>query len=186
MLHSWTTFVQHTFGLPEVLMCELPARLFLCARCQAQVLVCSQCDRGQRYCAAGCADITRQTRQREAGSRYQQGRSGRHKHAARMRQLRQRRAASAKIVTHQGSHAKPVDAVLVGNESPLAIPPDSQDSALCSTSTLSLSSANASANTRTVALPLVWRCHWCKSPCPALVRQSFLRHSRCVRNGRYP
>lgn len=51
-------------------MCELPARLFLCARCQGQVLVCSQCDRGQRYCAAGCADVVRQTRQREAGSRY--------------------------------------------------------------------------------------------------------------------
>jgi hypothetical protein len=34
-------------------------RLFLCARCQTQVLVCGPCDRGQRYCATGCADITR-------------------------------------------------------------------------------------------------------------------------------
>ena len=167
-------------------MCELPARLFLCARCQAQVLVCSQCDRGQRYCAAGCADMTRQTRQREAGSRYQKGRSGRHKHAARMRQLRQRRAASAKIVTHQGSHASPADAVLAGNESPPAIPPDSQPPSPCSTSAPSLSSVSASISIRTAVLPLAWRCHWCQSPCPALVRQSFLRHSRCVRNARYP
>jgi hypothetical protein len=33
---------------------------------------------------------------------------------------------------------------------------------------------------------LIWRCHWCKSPCPALVRQDFLHRSRCVRNARYP
>ena len=65
-------------------MHEQTGRLFLCAHCQAQVLVCSQCDRGQRYCAAGCADITRLSLQREAGKRYQQGRAGRHKHASRM------------------------------------------------------------------------------------------------------
>jgi hypothetical protein len=34
-------------------------RLFLCARCQAQVLVCSRCDRGQIYCAQGCAQTAR-------------------------------------------------------------------------------------------------------------------------------
>ena len=84
-------------------MHEQTGRLFLCSRCQAQVLVCSQCDRGQRYCDSGCADITRLSRQREAGNRYQQSRAGRHKHAARMHQWRKRRAAAAKIVTHHGS-----------------------------------------------------------------------------------
>jgi hypothetical protein len=103
-----------------------------------------------------------------------------------MRQLRQRRATAAKIVTHQGSQAGPADAVLAGNESPLAIPPDSQTPTPCRTSTPSLNSVNASISVRTAVFPLVWRCHWCQSPCPALVRQGFLRHSRCVRNGRYP
>ena len=165
-------------------MHDQTGRLFLCARCQAQVLVCSQCDRGQRYCARGCADITRLSRQREAGKRYQQSRTGRHKHAARMHQWRKRRAASAKIVTHQGSQANPVDAVLPGNESPPAIPPDSQAPSPCRPS--ASESIVASANTCNVVLALVWRCHWCKSPCPALVRQGFLRHSRCVSNGHYP
>ena len=26
------------------------ARLFVCARCKRQVLICSRCDRGQEYC----------------------------------------------------------------------------------------------------------------------------------------
>ena len=169
-------------------MHEQTGRLFLCARCQAQVLVCSQCDRGQRYCAAECAEITRLNRQREAGKRYQQSRAGRHKHAARMHQWRKRRAASAKIVTHHSSQTTPADAVLVGNESTPAIPPDSQPpSPPCSpTATESIALGNtATANTSSMLAP-VWRCHWCQSPCPALVRQGFLHHSRWVRNGRHP
>ena len=33
------------------------ARLFLCARCRRQVLICSVCDRGQQYCGARCSDL---------------------------------------------------------------------------------------------------------------------------------
>ena len=164
-------------------MHEQTGRLFLCARCQAQVLVCSQCDRGHRYCANGCANITRRSRQREASNRYQQSRTGRHKHAARMHQWRKRRAASAKIVTHHGSQVTPADAVLPANESTPALPPDSQSLSLCTSST---SDSIVVATTQSVIVAPVWRCHWCQSPCPALVRQSFLRHSRCVRNGRHP
>lgn len=167
-------------------MHEQTGRLFLCARCQAQVLVCSQCDRGQRYCAAGCAGITRSSRQREAGKRYQQSRTGRHNHAARMHRLRGRRAAAAKIVTHHSSHATAADGVLPGNESPQAIPPDSQPLQPCSPIASESSALFATANTHTGAPATVWRCHWCQSPCPALVRQGFLRHNRWVRHDRYP
>ena len=52
-------------------------RLFLCARCHAQVLVCSHCDRGQIYCAQGCAQTARRDAQRAAGQRYQVSRRGR-------------------------------------------------------------------------------------------------------------
>ncbi len=167
-------------------MHEQTGRLFLCARCQAQVLVCSQCDRGQRYCAAGCADITRLSLQREAGKRYQQSRAGRHKHASRMHQWRKRRAAAAKIVTHHSSQATPANAVLAGNESHLAIPPDSQPQPPCSSIASESIALCATANTQSVMLAPVWRCHWCRSPCAALVRQGFLRHIRWWRDGRYP
>ena len=167
-------------------MHDQTGRLFLCARCQAQVLVCSQCDRGQRYCANGCSAITRLSRQREASSRYQQSRIGRHKHAARMQRWRIRRAASAKIVTHHSSQASPADAVLQANESPPAISPDSQALSTCSPIAPDSIALSTTANTR-ISIPApLWRCHWCQSPCPALMRQGFLGHSRWVRNGCYP
>jgi hypothetical protein len=56
-------------------------RLFLCARCQAQVFVCSHCDRGQIYCAQGCGQTARRDAQRAAGRRYQASRRGRVNHA---------------------------------------------------------------------------------------------------------
>ena len=167
-------------------MHDQTGRLFLCARCQAQVLVCSQCDRGQRYCAKGCANITRRSRQREAGARYQQSRIGRHKHAARMHQWRKRIAALAKIVTHHSSQVTPADAVLAANESPPATSPDSQTPSPCSPIAPDSIALLTTTNPRFSVPAPVWNCHWCQSPCPALVRQGFLRHSRRVRNGCYP
>jgi hypothetical protein len=34
-------------------------RFFLCGRCRKQVLICSDCDRGQIYCTDGCAQRAR-------------------------------------------------------------------------------------------------------------------------------
>ena len=90
------------------------ARLFLCARCRDQVLLCSHCDRGQQYCSRACSSLSRRERRRETAERYQSSRSGRLKHAARTACWRQRqrslRQASAgagnaidKEVTHQGA-----------------------------------------------------------------------------------
>lgn len=39
----------HHWGAAGGVLHEQTDRLFLCARCQAQVQVCSQCDGGQRY-----------------------------------------------------------------------------------------------------------------------------------------
>lgn len=79
---------------------EASARLYNCARCRRQVVICSYCDRGQRYCAEGCAQAGRAESVREAGRRYQNTRRGRHRHAARQRRYRQRQDEK---VTHQGS-----------------------------------------------------------------------------------
>jgi hypothetical protein len=79
---------------------EGAARLFLCARCRVQVVICSCCDRGQIYCADGCAQEARHQAQRAAGRRYQASRRGRLAHAARSGRWRARQ----KNVTHQGPH----------------------------------------------------------------------------------
>ncbi len=75
------------------------ARVFLCARCRARVLICRRCDRGQVYCAGGCAGEARRTSLRLAGAVYQASRRGRFLHADRSRRWR----ARTKNVTHQGS-----------------------------------------------------------------------------------
>jgi len=87
----WDASVQH-FGLPGVRM-DRPARLFLCARCRTQVVLCSHCDRGQRYCTAACSRQARDAAQRDAAQRYQRSRRGRLAHAARTRRWRSLRLA---------------------------------------------------------------------------------------------
>jgi hypothetical protein len=76
------------------------ARLFHCARCHRQVIICRQCDRGNVYCAEGCADLARCDSLRRASRRYRATRRGRHTNAARQRRFR---AREREKVTHQGS-----------------------------------------------------------------------------------
>jgi hypothetical protein len=74
-------------------------RLFLCARCRCQVLVCRRCDRGQVYCGRSCSQEARRCNQREARRRYQATERGREMHADRSRRYR----ARCNRVTDQGS-----------------------------------------------------------------------------------
>ena len=85
---------------------DLPGRLYLCAGCRTAVLICSHCDRGQRYCTTGCASQARRRSVRAAGRRYQASLRGRHAHAKRQQRYRARMALHSlrsQKVTHQGS-----------------------------------------------------------------------------------
>jgi hypothetical protein len=135
----------------------IPARLFLCARCRAQVVICSRCDRGHIYCAGECARRTRGEAQRAAGRRYQGSHRGRVLHAARARRYRTRQ----KNVTHHGSPPAPADDLL-------------------STATVTAASDAVSAGDERGQT--AWRCHWCGCRCPPLIRQGFLRR-RGLRRG---
>ena len=66
------------------------ARLFLCALCHCQVVLCRRCDHGNIYCSPGCGAEARRRSLRRAGRRYQDSRRGRHKHAERQRRYRER------------------------------------------------------------------------------------------------
>lgn len=126
------------------------ARLFLCAACRMQVVICSCCDRGQIYCAGDCADRARRYSRQCAGQRYQTGPAGRRRHAARQGRYR----ARGKKVTHHGS------------------PPPPPNDLLAHSSPVSASDAAAAEDRprRTIT-----HCHWCGRRCPPLVRQGFLR-----------
>jgi hypothetical protein len=137
---------------------EASGRLFLCARCRVQVLICSPCDRGQIYCAGDCSQLTRRASVREAGRRYQRSRKGRFAHAERSRRYRQRH----QNVTHQGSLSQPCDDLLPA-DSAVAIAARQACAIVPPSSTL--------------------RCHWCGVRCSAFVRLGYLGH-RVSRNVR--
>ena len=90
-------------------------RLYNCARCAVQVRICSDCDRGDQYCADDCAQIRRRESVCRAGVRYQRSFRGASKHAARQSAWRARRM---QIVTHQGS-VPGVDAGIVATTLPV-------------------------------------------------------------------
>jgi hypothetical protein len=127
------------------------ARLFLCALCRRQVLICSRCDRGQIYCAEGCAGEARRRAQRAAAARYQRSYRGRLKHAMRAGRYRTR----ANKVTHQGSRRTSLNGLLAPGAT----------------------SASASASLTSLGR----HCHWCGRLCSAAVRQGFLSDGRMPR-----
>lgn len=85
-------------------MC-LSARLFQCALCFAQTLICRHCDRGHQYCSKACSDKARQSSRKRANQRYAQTTKGKHNNAERQRRFR---LAQSKKVTDQGSESQPV------------------------------------------------------------------------------
>lgn len=77
---------------------DATARLYHCARCHAQVVICRHCDRGNVYCA-DCSPMARVDTLKRAGKRYQSSIRGKAKHAARQRRYRDRLKQK---VTHHG------------------------------------------------------------------------------------
>ena len=66
-------------------------RLFNCAHCDRQVVLCPRCDYGNMYCSPPCRETARRRAQRLSGQRYQDSLPGRRKHAQRQKRYRQRR-----------------------------------------------------------------------------------------------
>jgi len=126
------------------------ARLFNCAGCRRQVVICSHCDRGNRYCGPGCAQAARRRSVGEAGRRYQNSRRGRFAHAERQRRYRQRRKQK---VTHRGS------------------PPTPTDETLPVESSVSVRGDESVAEDAGDGI----RCHFCARICAPFVRLQFLR-----------
>ena len=87
---------------------ELAGRRYLCASCYTEVLICSPCDRGNRYCSGDCAEKARAASMKLAGQRYQKSLAGSHKHAERQRRYRDKQTKEM----HQGSPRQPFSDLL--------------------------------------------------------------------------
>lgn len=131
-------------------------RFYLCARCLKQVFICSRCDRGQIYCADGCAKIARIHATRAAGRRYQQSRQGRFKTAERVRRHRLRK----QNVTHQGSVSASANDLLPVNSAQVE---------------------TSGVLPRQIRPAGTLQCHFCGASCSEFVRNNFL-HRRRVPN----
>lgn len=134
---------------------EASARLFNCARCSRQVIICSCCDRNNIYCCPECSQLARKKSLREAGKRYQNSLKGRHRHANRQKRYRQRLAKKVKIVTHHSSPILSINDLLPQQ-------PGKQKKHL--------------------AQPVI--CHFCGNYCSTFLRSRFL-HRRISGKARY-
>lgn len=134
-------------------------RLFRCGCCQVVVVVCSQCDRGHRYCSKACASAGRAAGQRASGRCYQQSAIGRRNNANRQRRYRQRQrqsvvvaAAATETVTQHSSATAACTGVSAAHDQP--------------TASATAPAARVSLATR--------RCVFCGRPCSHL-RHDFLQ-----------
>lgn len=84
---------------------EHSARLFSCVHCNAQAIICSPCDRNNIYCSDECSRTARAASCRAAAIRYANSRRGRHQHAKRQKQYRERQKNK---VTHHTSPVSPL------------------------------------------------------------------------------
>jgi len=125
------------------------ARLYNCARCYCQVVICRHCDRGHLYCA-DCSQPARTESLDRAKAKYQSSHQSRVKNADRQRRCRERQR---KKVTDQGS--LPVDASDLLRDEPIA---------------------TENAEQQDLFTPKrVIHCHFCHGECDPFLRRSFLR-----------
>ena len=111
-LYACTVRICLVPGMEVMKAAEQSYRLYSCARCGEQVRICSDCDRGNQYCAGECAQVRRWESRRRAAKRYQSSYRGALRHAARQRGWRSRRAQK---VTHQGSLPDADPAIVAAN-----------------------------------------------------------------------
>ena len=176
MWHASDESVQH-FGCAGVRM-DQPARLYLCARCRVQVILCSRCDRGNRYCGRACSHQAREDARRHTAQRYQCSWRGRIAHAKRAQRWRRRRAerdaaratgGDAHNVTHQGSRPGVASA-------PLAAWTSDSTSIDVADTAAAITAPSGPQELGIARLASGWRCRRCGQQQPAALRLGFVRH----------
>ena len=131
---------------------EVSCRIFICACCRCQSLVCRRCERGQIYCTGTCAQEARRDKQRLARRRYQTTPRGRVMHAERSRRYR---ARAARVTDH--GRAVEQESVLFHR----------------------LEGSEATREPSSGGMPPIHSyCHHCGQPASSLLRLSALRHGR--------
>jgi hypothetical protein len=140
-------------------------RIFYCARCQEQIVICTRCDHGHRYCSDECSEAARKKSMREAGARYQSTDQGRQNHAARQARYEERQAN----LTHQGSSQVPGE---------LRISPRATDVDVAHQEVKDVEETMRGPGLAPVPDPM--RCHFCGRACGSFTRFGFLSQYRAT------
>jgi hypothetical protein len=133
------------------------SRLYFCSCCHAPVIICSRCDRGQRYCTGECRHQARSTSIKRATKKYQSTRAGRFNNAARQQRFRERRLQK---VTHQGSTPRCLHDLLKTRLTEIKKTP------------------------KPLFSGSIAHCHYCDAACDSFLRLDFLHSSRMKRSFR--
>lgn len=137
---------------------ELSGRLYHCARCHKQNIICQKCDRGQRYCPVDCRAQARAESIKRAKIKHQQTHHGRLNNAQRQARFR---ARLRKKVTDHSSTPSTTHAVLRHDEHS------------------KVHAAHLKKSTVIKALNATKLCcHFCGLPCGQFLRNDFLGQSR--------
>ncbi len=134
------------------------SRLYHCCHCHAQVIICSHCDHGQRYCPGQCRHQARSESLKRAAIKYQFSRAGRFNNAVRQQRFRQRLRQK---VTHHGSLQTSTHAVLANK-------PSSDEK-----------------HPWQAPMQCTLYCHFCGTPCGPFLRHDFSQRSRFEQRFRY-
>lgn len=128
------------------------ARLYHCARCHCQVVICRHCDTGNVYCQS-CAKPARKESLRRAARKYQSTRAGRFANARRQSRYRARQQQK---VTHQGSPTIHRNDLLPASQNRLQNP-------------------RRQTQKKYFLDKTVIHCHFCQRECDVFLRRDFLR-----------
>ena len=154
----------------------LRGRVFTCARCQVEVLVCIGCDRGRRYCGRECSAQARRQALQANGKRYQSSPAGSFAHARRSRRYRQRRRE--RLPRQQSLPPSPPPPP--PTPTPTPTPPANSDASVGSQEPCAggVLAAELDVAPATGCDERRRPCYWCARECHSVVRRDFPRRSR--------
>ena len=155
----------------------LRGRVFTCARCQVEVVVCIGCDRGRRYCGSKCSAQARRQAQRADGKRYQSSPTGSFAHARRSQRYRQRRRERLAQQQSLPPPPPPLPPPTPPPPPPPPPPPANSDASVGSQQPCAGGVLAAELDVAPVTGCTERRrfCHWCARECHCVVRRDLPR-----------
>lgn len=164
---------------PQIKVVE-SARLYNCARCSCQVVICRHCDHGNRYCPE-CAPLAFRESHRRADAEYQKTDRGKENHTARQQRYLIRLEEE---MTDKGSPGSLPESPSRANAEAVSSASAKEERDACSIP--SPATNQPSGTTGISAGDSGHCCAWCSRLCPPYLRLDTLAHCTLEEEGDHP